>query len=69
MCVQVGRGLAVAALDIIDCNPWSRVSSSEYKSLAGVREWVRGYIKSCRARSEGLKKPRLTLVDRAKATG
>ncbi len=36
----VGRALAVSALDVLGINPWSRLPSSEFRSLEGVREWL-----------------------------
>eukprot|EP00967_Tisochrysis_lutea_P095475 scaffold139220_cov21-Tisochrysis_lutea.AAC.4 len=32
--------LPIAALDMRNANPWSRLPSSEYHSLQGVRSWV-----------------------------
>ncbi|XP_029640664.1 cytosolic carboxypeptidase-like protein 5 isoform X2 [Octopus sinensis] len=40
---DVGQAIAVAALDMYETNPWSRVTLSEYKSLYGTREWLRKY--------------------------
>lgn len=37
---DVGRALAVAALDFTDSNPWSRLASTEYNSVHGIRGWV-----------------------------
>ncbi|KAK3592089.1 hypothetical protein CHS0354_019346 [Potamilus streckersoni] len=45
---DVGRALAIAALDMIDCNPWSRITHSEHAALHIVRENVRRYIRSIR---------------------
>ena len=40
--------MGVAALDMIDVNPWSRLVLSEYGSLHGVREWTRKYLRGLR---------------------
>ncbi|XP_076440086.1 cytosolic carboxypeptidase-like protein 5 isoform X2 [Babylonia areolata] len=45
---EVGRAVATAALDMIDSNPWSRLSHSEHCSVHGVRDWVRRYLRSIR---------------------
>ncbi|XP_064605569.1 cytosolic carboxypeptidase-like protein 5 isoform X2 [Liolophura sinensis] len=45
---DVGKALAVAALDIRDANPWSRVTLSEHSSLQGVRDAVRRYLRGIR---------------------
>ena len=47
-CWQVGRAVAVAALDVTESNPWSRLTLSEHCSLHGVRDWVRRYLRSLR---------------------
>ncbi|XP_065842968.1 cytosolic carboxypeptidase-like protein 5 isoform X2 [Oscarella lobularis] len=51
---EVGRGVAVAALDYFGINPCSRVPTTEYKTLPNIREWVRDYIRGCRARAEAV---------------
>lgn len=33
-------------LDIANYNPWSRLPTSEYKSLSGVREWLTKFLKT-----------------------
>ncbi|XP_013388601.1 cytosolic carboxypeptidase-like protein 5 isoform X1 [Lingula anatina] len=45
---EVGRASAIAALDMTDTNPWTRITNSEHNSLAGVRDWVRRYVRSMR---------------------
>ncbi|VDH95472.1 Hypothetical predicted protein [Mytilus galloprovincialis] len=45
---EVGKALAVAALDYVDHNPWSRISQSEHNSLSGVRDSVKRYLRSMR---------------------
>ena len=36
--LQVGRALAISALDMYQLNPWSRLPTTEYGSVAGVRQ-------------------------------
>ncbi|XP_048761409.2 cytosolic carboxypeptidase-like protein 5 isoform X14 [Ostrea edulis] len=45
---EVGRALAIAAIDWSESNPWSRIGMSEHNHLNGVRESVRRYIRSMR---------------------
>ncbi|XP_022089506.1 cytosolic carboxypeptidase-like protein 5 isoform X2 [Acanthaster planci] len=45
---EVGRAVAVAALDLTNTNPWSRLASTEYSNVMGVRAWVQRYIRSMR---------------------
>lgn len=47
---KVGRAAAVALLDVYNCNPWSRLPTSEYKSVSGVRDWVSKYAKTIAAK-------------------
>ena len=46
--------MAVAALDIHETNPWSRVVTSEYNSVHGVKEWVRKYVRGLRGLPRGM---------------
>ena len=46
--IQVGKAVAIAALDMTDTNPWSRIASTEYMSVHGVRGWVQRYLRSVR---------------------
>ncbi|XP_061175030.1 cytosolic carboxypeptidase-like protein 5 isoform X2 [Saccostrea echinata] len=45
---EVGRALAIAAIDWNESNPWSRIGMSEHNHLNGVKESVRRYIRSMR---------------------
>ncbi|ESO03726.1 hypothetical protein HELRODRAFT_191938 [Helobdella robusta] len=38
---EVGRALAISALDAEEANPWTRLTRSEFISLSGVRDWVK----------------------------
>ena len=40
--------MAVAALDMTDSNPWSRITLSEHSSIYAVREAVRRYLRGLR---------------------
>ena len=43
---QVGRALAISALDMLETNPWSRVPASDFHTLKGIRQWLSVYIRS-----------------------
>ncbi|XP_038056620.1 cytosolic carboxypeptidase-like protein 5 isoform X2 [Patiria miniata] len=45
---EVGRAVAVAAIDLTNTNPWSRLASTEYANVVGVRAWVQRYLRSMR---------------------
>ena len=61
----MGKGLAVAALDLTETNPWSRLTLSEYVNLTGVREWVRRYLRGLNQLPRGL--PNKSLLAASKA--
>ena len=42
---DVGRGCALAALDLREANPWSRLPNSEFACLSGVRRWTLSHIR------------------------
>ena len=46
--------MAIAGLDALEINPWSRVVTTEHNSVHGVRDWVRKYIKGLRGLPRGL---------------
>ncbi|XP_066864033.1 cytosolic carboxypeptidase-like protein 5 isoform X2 [Kogia breviceps] len=48
---QVGRALAIAALDMEECNPWPRIVLSEHSSLTNLRAWMLKHVRSSRGLS------------------
>lgn len=60
---QVGRAMAIAALDMAECNPWPRIVLSEHSSLTNLRAWMLRHVRSSRGLSNlslGLTKKRGT---------
>ena len=43
---DVGKALAIAALDIIEMNPNTRIPNTSFGSLEAIRNWIKFYIKS-----------------------
>lgn len=39
--LQVGRSLGSSILDLTGNNPFSRLPNSEFRTLSGLREWLR----------------------------
>uniref|UniRef100_A0ABM5F8H9 tubulin-glutamate carboxypeptidase n=1 Tax=Pogona vitticeps TaxID=103695 RepID=A0ABM5F8H9_9SAUR len=59
---QVGRALAVAALDMAECNPWPRIILSEHSCLSNLRAWMLKHVRGMRgvagcSRRKGTKTP------------
>uniref|UniRef100_A0ACB8G9A0 Uncharacterized protein n=1 Tax=Sphaerodactylus townsendi TaxID=933632 RepID=A0ACB8G9A0_9SAUR len=59
---QVGRALAVAVLDMAECNPWPRIVLSEHSCLSNLRAWMLKHVRSMRglagcSRRKGNKTP------------
>ncbi|NXX76891.1 CBPC5 protein, partial [Urocolius indicus] len=50
---QVGRALAVAALDMAECNPWPRIILSEHSCLGNLRAWMLKHVRSTRGAGGG----------------
>ncbi|XP_061066726.1 cytosolic carboxypeptidase-like protein 5 isoform X2 [Eubalaena glacialis] len=48
---QVGRAMAIAALDMAECNPWPRIVLSEHSSLTNLRAWMLKHVRSSRGPS------------------
>ncbi len=46
--------MAIAALDVAEINPWSRITMSEYSSLHGVRDYLRRYLRGLRGLPKGM---------------
>ncbi|KAJ7341417.1 hypothetical protein JRQ81_005488 [Phrynocephalus forsythii] len=45
---QVGRALAIAALDMAECNPWPRIILSEHSCLSNLRAWMLKHVRNTR---------------------
>ncbi|KAH0622958.1 hypothetical protein JD844_025912 [Phrynosoma platyrhinos] len=45
---QVGRALAIAALDMAESNPWPRIVLSEHSCLSNLRAWMLKHVRSMR---------------------
>ncbi|NWU05699.1 CBPC5 protein, partial [Cephalopterus ornatus] len=51
--VQVGRAVAVAALDMAECNPWPRIVLSEHTCLGNLRAWMLKHVRGLRGAGGG----------------
>ncbi|KAG8187306.1 hypothetical protein JTE90_011676 [Oedothorax gibbosus] len=47
---QIGESLLVSILDVVGCNPRSQISSSQFLSVQGVKEWLKQHALSLRGR-------------------
>ncbi|XP_061481919.1 cytosolic carboxypeptidase-like protein 5 isoform X2 [Rhineura floridana] len=59
---QVGRALAIAALDMAECNPWPRIVLSEHSCLSNLHAWMLKHVRGMRgvagySRRKGTKTP------------
>ncbi|KAK2856486.1 hypothetical protein Q5P01_005221 [Channa striata] len=45
---QVGRAVAVSALDMAECNPWPRLVLSEHSCLTNLRAWILKHVRNTR---------------------
>ncbi|NWR46818.1 CBPC5 protein, partial [Regulus satrapa] len=50
---QVGRAVAVAALDMAECNPWPRIVLSEHTCLGNLRAWMLRHVRGLRGAAGG----------------
>ncbi|XP_077008491.1 cytosolic carboxypeptidase-like protein 5 isoform X3 [Tamandua tetradactyla] len=51
---QVGRAMAIAALDMAECNPWPRIVLSEHSSLTNLRAWMLKHVRNSRGLSSSV---------------
>ncbi|KAG8448704.1 hypothetical protein GDO86_015684 [Hymenochirus boettgeri] len=57
---QVGRAVAIAALDMAECNPWPRLIMSEYNNLTNLRAWMLKHLRNTNGVSIGTSKKKST---------
>ncbi|KFP22196.1 Cytosolic carboxypeptidase-like 5, partial [Egretta garzetta] len=50
---QVGRALAVAGLDMAECNPWPRIVLSEHSCLSNLRAWMLKHVRGMKGAGGG----------------
>ncbi|NXP07262.1 CBPC5 protein, partial [Thinocorus orbignyianus] len=50
---QVGRAVAVAALDMAECNPWPRIVLSEHSCLSNLRAWMLRHVRGMKGTGGG----------------
>lgn len=43
--------MAIAALDMAECNPWPRIVLSEHSSLTNLRAWMLKHVRGSRGLS------------------
>lgn len=43
--------MAIAALDMAECNPWPRIVLSEHSSLTNLRAWMLRHVRNSRGLS------------------
>ncbi|XP_078506184.1 cytosolic carboxypeptidase-like protein 5 isoform X3 [Lissotriton helveticus] len=53
---QVGRAVAIAALDVAECNPWPRIIMSEYNCLSNLRAWMLKHVRNMKGNAGSKKK-------------
>ncbi|XP_061668017.1 cytosolic carboxypeptidase-like protein 5 isoform X2 [Syngnathoides biaculeatus] len=51
---QVGRAVAISALDMAECNPWPRLVLSEHSCLGNLRAWVLKHVRSTKVQNAHL---------------
>ncbi|KAG9347683.1 hypothetical protein JZ751_005256 [Albula glossodonta] len=53
---QVGRAVAIAALDMAECNPWPRLILSEHSCLSNLRAWMLKHVRNSKGMNSNMKK-------------
>uniref|UniRef100_A0A671UWC6 Cytosolic carboxypeptidase-like protein 5 n=1 Tax=Sparus aurata TaxID=8175 RepID=A0A671UWC6_SPAAU len=53
---QVGRAVAVSALDMAECNPWPRLVLSEHSCLTNLRAWILKHVRNTKDPKEACHK-------------
>ncbi|KAI1897683.1 hypothetical protein AGOR_G00085790 [Albula goreensis] len=53
---QVGRAVAISALDMAECNPWPRLILSEHSCLSNLRAWMLKHVRNSKGMNSNMKK-------------
>nr|XP_033795625.1 LOW QUALITY PROTEIN: cytosolic carboxypeptidase-like protein 5 [Geotrypetes seraphini] len=53
---QVGRAMAIAVLDMAECNPWPRIIMSNITALINLRAWMLKHVRNIKNITAGSKK-------------
>ncbi|XP_036405620.1 cytosolic carboxypeptidase-like protein 5 [Megalops cyprinoides] len=53
---QVGRAVAVAALDMAESNPWPRIVLSEHSCLSNLRAWMLKHVRNSKGTNTNMKR-------------
>ncbi|XP_037541026.1 cytosolic carboxypeptidase-like protein 5 [Nematolebias whitei] len=54
---QVGRAVAVSALDMAECNPWPRLVLSEHTCLTNLRAWILKHVRNTKGLNSHIRTP------------
>ncbi|KAF6732233.1 Cytosolic carboxypeptidase-like protein 5 [Oryzias melastigma] len=65
---QVGRAVAVAALDMAECNPWPRLVLSEHTCLTNLRAWLLKHVRNTKGPNVHVHAPPKVLNNAMKAS-
>lgn len=58
---QVGRAVAVSALDMAESNPWSRLVLSEHSCLTNLRAWILKHVRNTKGLNAHIHAPPLRI--------
>ncbi|XP_053193254.1 cytosolic carboxypeptidase-like protein 5 [Scomber japonicus] len=65
---QVGRAVAISALDMAECNPWPRLVLSEHSCLTNLRAWILKHVRNTKGLNSHVHAPPRTHHSGSKAS-